>query len=114
MRKPAFLICENKGADQLRSNCTADQRLCFRYINSTIPLLPNFKPLTIFFGCTARFVSDLVRNPEDWFSHIVAHIKADLSIGSLFGSALMPNRFICLCLKLMLNSFSCVLFDAST
>ena len=23
-------ICENKGADQLCSNCTADQRLCFR------------------------------------------------------------------------------------
>ena len=24
-------IGENKGADQLRSNCEADQRLCFRY-----------------------------------------------------------------------------------
>ena len=23
MRKPAFCICENKGGDQLRSNCTA-------------------------------------------------------------------------------------------
>ena len=30
MRKPAFCICENKDADQLRSNCKADQRLCFR------------------------------------------------------------------------------------
>ena len=40
MRKPAFCICENKDADQLRSNCTADQRLCFRYMDSTIPLLP--------------------------------------------------------------------------
>ena len=29
MRKPAFRICENKGADQLRGNCAADQRLCF-------------------------------------------------------------------------------------
>ena len=29
----------NKGADQLRSNCEADQRLCFRYTDSTIPLL---------------------------------------------------------------------------
>ena len=28
MRKPAFCICENKAADQLRSNCAADQRLC--------------------------------------------------------------------------------------
>ena len=41
MRKPAFCICENKDADQLRGNREADQRLCFRYINSTIPLLPN-------------------------------------------------------------------------
>ena len=30
---------EHKDADQLRSNCEADQRLCFRYTDSTIPLL---------------------------------------------------------------------------
>ena len=29
MRKSAFCICENKGADQLRGNRAADQRLCF-------------------------------------------------------------------------------------
>ena len=40
MRKSFFCICENKDADQLRSNCAADQRLCFRYTDSTIPLLP--------------------------------------------------------------------------
>ena len=40
MRKPAFCKCENKDADQLRSNREADQRLCFRYMDSTIPLLP--------------------------------------------------------------------------
>ena len=40
MRKPAFCICENKDADQLRGNCEADQRLCFRYTDSTILLLP--------------------------------------------------------------------------
>ena len=39
MRKPTFCICENKDADQLRGNRKADQRLCFRYIDSTIPLL---------------------------------------------------------------------------
>ena len=39
MRKPTFCICENKGADQLRGNREADQRLCFRYIDSTIPLI---------------------------------------------------------------------------
>ena len=40
MRKPAFCICESKDADQLRGNREADQRLCFRYTDSTIPLLP--------------------------------------------------------------------------
>ena len=39
MRKPDFCICENKDADQLRGNREADQRLCFRYMDSTIPLL---------------------------------------------------------------------------
>ena len=40
MRKPDFCICENTAADQLRGNRKADQRLCFRYTDSTIPLLP--------------------------------------------------------------------------
>ena len=40
MRKPTFCICENKDADQLRGYREADQRLCFRYTDSTIPLLP--------------------------------------------------------------------------
>ena len=35
VRKPAFRICENKDADQLRG----DQRLCFRHTDSAIPLL---------------------------------------------------------------------------
>ena len=39
MRKPTFCICENKDADQLRGYRKADQRLCFRYRDSTIPLL---------------------------------------------------------------------------
>ena len=39
IRKPAFCICENKGADLLRGDRAADQHLCFRYIDSTIPLL---------------------------------------------------------------------------
>ena len=43
MGKPTICICENKGADQLRSNCEADQRLYFRYTDSTIPLLSKSK-----------------------------------------------------------------------
>ena len=42
-RKLAICICENKDADQLRGNREADQRLCFRYLDSTIPLLPKYK-----------------------------------------------------------------------
>ena len=37
--KPTICIGENKDADQLRGNREADQRLCFRYSNSTIPRL---------------------------------------------------------------------------
>ena len=78
MRKPAFCICENKDADQLRGNREADQCLCFRYIASTIPLLPKseiFMPLAIFFDCSAWFVLDLVGNPEDRFPHNEAQLS---------------------------------------
>ena len=39
MGKRTIFLGENKGADQLSSNCEADQRLRFRYSDSTIPLL---------------------------------------------------------------------------
>ena len=44
MRKPTICIGENKDADQLRGNREADQRLCFRYTDSTFPplLIPKF------------------------------------------------------------------------
>ena len=76
MRKPAFCTCENKDADQLRGNREADQRLYFRYIDSTLPLLPIYEMLSLYIvcSCTARFVSDLVGNPEDRFSYNEAHM----------------------------------------
>ena len=43
MGKPAFCICENKAEDQLCGNRTPDQRLCFRYTDSTIPLFPKYE-----------------------------------------------------------------------
>ena len=43
VRKPVLCICENKDTDQLRGNREADQRLCFRCTDSTIPLLPTSK-----------------------------------------------------------------------
>ena len=43
MRNSVLCICENKDADQFRGNREADQRLCFRYIGSTISLLFKYK-----------------------------------------------------------------------
>ena len=42
VRKPKICICENE-ADQLRGNRKADQRLCFRYLDSIVPLIPKYK-----------------------------------------------------------------------
>ena len=72
MGKPTICIGENKDADQLCGNREADQRLCFRYSDSTIPHVPsirNFKLLALFCACTGRFVSDLFGN------HIVGFPK---------------------------------------
>ena len=78
MRKPAFCICENKDADQLRGygNREADQRLCFRYIDSSIPLLLNPK-----FQASSYLqwlYSPVCVGPEDRFSYYEAHFKAFL------------------------------------
>ena len=43
MGKPTVCIGKNKGADQLCTNCEADQRLCFHYMDSTIHLVLEFK-----------------------------------------------------------------------
>ena len=99
MGKPTICIGENKGADQLRSNCEADQRLCFRYMDSKIPLqIQNFQPLTIFCDCTARFVSDL------FGTQIVSFITHMLICKSRFHSLADPvnttdptNTTLCEC-----------------
>ena len=41
--KTGFLHMQNKDADQLRGNHEADQRLCFRYIDSALPLFPIYQ-----------------------------------------------------------------------
>ena len=75
MSKPVSRICKNKGTDQ----CAADKRLRFRYIDRKIPLLSKSEissrdlAMHLHGGCTARFVSDLVGNPEDRFSRDEAH-----------------------------------------
>ena len=67
MRKQDFCLCENKGADQC---------LCFRYMDSTIPLLLKYEFSSIYPSSedADRFVSDLVGNPEDRFSRVAAHL----------------------------------------
>ena len=57
----------------------ADQRLCFLYMDSTLP--PLLKLLACLCNCTCRFVSNLVGNPEDMFSRVAAqtvHDKIDV------------------------------------
>ena len=64
-------MCENKGADQLRGNREADQRICFCHTDSTIPLLMLLG--AIFCDCTARFFVGPGQKPQRWFSHKAAH-----------------------------------------
>ena len=77
--KTGFYLCENKGANQLLSNCEADPCLCFRYTDSTIALLPKSELSSLILGTfciySGRFVSDLVVNPEDLFSRDMAHFE---------------------------------------
>ena len=77
MRKHAFGIWENTDADQLISAFVFSKYLVY----SAIPL--HFKPLAVFYGCIARFVSDLVGNPEDRFSRYPAHIEMEIQTGSI-------------------------------
>ena len=51
VKKPALCICKNKDADQLRGNREADQHLCFRYTDSTIPLLPKCEISRLYLSC---------------------------------------------------------------
>ena len=72
VRKPVFCICENK--EQISFAVTAKLISAFFFfvtyiVQSLYFHLRNFKPLAILCGCTAQFMSDLVGNPEDRFSH---------------------------------------------
>ena len=76
MRKPTFFIYETKDAKQPRGNREADQRLCFRYTDSTIPLLPKFEiqaPRYLLCLYSPVFVGP-GRKPEHWFSSVAAQM----------------------------------------
>ena len=75
MGKPTICICENKGADQLRSNCEADQRLCFRYTDSKLPLLSKSKISSLKPSVTVQLgLCWTWSEPKLLFSHAQAHM----------------------------------------
>ena len=73
MGKPTICICETKGADQLRSNCEADQRLCFRYTGSIMSILSKLKISSHLQCLYSSACVGPVLLPR-WFSHDAAHI----------------------------------------
>ena len=81
MRKPTICIYENK-ADQLNSNCEADQRLCFHHMDSKIPLLfkskiSSLQPSSVLVQLDQTLCSDRVRpvqKPHYWFSDVETHM----------------------------------------
>ena len=74
MRKADFCTCENKGADQLRSNCEADQRLCFRCTDSTIRLryIAKLSSFHLSFLTVHAGLCRTGREPEDRCSCVAA------------------------------------------
>ena len=69
MGKPTICICENKDVDQLRGNREADQRLCFRYMDSAIPLLPKYERTSLHKGVLV--VPEYFNNILVAYSHIM-------------------------------------------
>ena len=82
MGKPTICIGENKGADQLRSNCEADQRLCFRYSSSFLCLYrpvcvgPVRKPNCLFSHEAAQMLFEVIEVPQHRFSvYALLHLQ---------------------------------------
>ena len=97
VRKPAFWICENKDADQLRGNREADQRLCFRYTDSIIPLLSKSEISSFYSSSDAAqpgLCRTCFRKPRRPVSQNEAHVVS-VRRGFLF---LMVIRICCVIL----------------
>ena len=73
MRKPTICIGENKDSDQLHGNCEANQHLCFRYSESTIPLLLTETEIFMLLAVFCGYVGPL-QKPHCWFSHEAAQL----------------------------------------
>ena len=73
MRKPAF----EYGKTKAQISCAADLRLCFRYSDNTIPLLPKCEisslcPFSV--AVQPGLCQTWPETPEDWFCRDTAHI----------------------------------------
>ena len=77
MRKPVFCICKNKGADQLRSNCEADQHFVFttRIVQLLFFLNPKFLASRHFLFLYSSVLVEPVRKPHCWFSEDADKIR---------------------------------------
>ena len=76
MRNTTICMWENKGADQLRGNHEADQRLCFRYTDSTFLffLNPKFQISRLLLSLYCSVCVGPVRKQHCWFSHVAVHM----------------------------------------
>ena len=83
----------------LSNNCTANQRICFSCIECTLYLISKSGTLNLLPASMAA--SDLVRNPDSLFSHVMAHFMSSLLICS---HAVIKFHYLCL------NRFGIVYF----
>ena len=79
MRKSANCLCQNKSADQLPSDRTADMAFVFAILIEQPLYFLNLKYQVSYhflwlYSLAAWFVSDLVENTEDRFCRVKAHI----------------------------------------
>ena len=95
MTKRDYCLCENKGADQLRSNCEADQRLCFCYSDTTVLFYLNlkFQASSCPSACSGRFVSDLFGNHIVGFPTRQLIYQGHISVRTFMNGYKLVTRF---------------------
>ena len=97
MRKPVFALCGQQRRKSACASAQSDQHLCcllLRQYNTCSCYVLNLKTLASFCGCTGRFVSYLVANPEDRFSRDEAHTIAPMiDIVVIWFDVTAENRF---------------------
>ena len=107
MRKTDFCLCENKGADQPCSNCTAVLLLPLfsfdRLYNPSSSFIQNFKIIAFFCGCIDQFVLEPVRNLKTDFFHVTAHIVYGYIMCSNMRKSFLLKPVILICGYLLYN-----------